>query len=627
MSSFRRILIVFACLLAFATGSNAQDHPYRDVAHYSTVFGHDKTYRLYLPAGYQDSNKRFPVIYFFHGWGGRYFKDDNAKLEYDSLQRLVDQYRVILVMWDGNIEPDQPRPYNVGDHADIRYQVQFKDYFPELVAHIDSTYRTLADRNHRGIIGFSMGGFMALYLSGEYPDQVCAMVSFAGSPEFFVGYPENHTLYPIRYTFKNLREVNVRQHNGNTDILYYLNEEVHQGALWENGPYEYWQFKGGHMIDPPGKTDAFEKAMKFVAGNFKIPHPLPASWSHYELYDKFSLWGYDVASNKHEPGFLFLRNVDLHGFDFETLRWLPDGPAIPGIHATIATAPVYQPAATYQTAIYDVDEGSVVMSQQKSDSQGRLHFNAEGTGSEAGIFQSGDAPEYVPLDYSIEGHGRYLVSGPNALRVRLFNRAGDASTGNLTVHLRSSDGTIYVADSVIQMKLTPGERIITLPLIGLQRDKRPPLHAEPWQIKIYLRMTINDRSNEDELIIPILFDVPPFTSVQIDDRVPSEEKALGTGNGDGKVNPSEKIAVYEDGHRLKIFTDDPYVIRGAERRVDEILPSIWPDGYTTSSVIAISPDCPDGHVIEAMGSYETKTWNPIERQVHWGKVEIVVKRK
>ena len=65
---------------------------YTDRQHYSTVFGHDKSYRLYLPEGYESSTKKYPVIYFFHGWGGRHFKDDNALLNYEGIKPLVDKY-------------------------------------------------------------------------------------------------------------------------------------------------------------------------------------------------------------------------------------------------------------------------------------------------------------------------------------------------------------------------------------------------------------------------------------------------------------------------------------------------------------------------------------------------------
>ncbi len=70
---------------------------------------------FYLPEGYETSGKRYPVIYFFHGWGGRHFKDESAKLEYAMLQRLVDKYQAIMVMSDGNIEEKRDRGrYNIG---------------------------------------------------------------------------------------------------------------------------------------------------------------------------------------------------------------------------------------------------------------------------------------------------------------------------------------------------------------------------------------------------------------------------------------------------------------------------------------------------------------------------------
>jgi enterochelin esterase-like enzyme len=256
-----------------------QHRAYEDLTHHSKVFSRDKYYRLYLPDDYNQSGDRYPVIYFFHGWGGRYKSDDNANLAYEKLKDLVNKYRVILVMWDGNIAESNPRPYNVGNHENIDSQIQMKDYFPELTAHIDSTYRTLTDKNHRGIIGFSMGGFMSWFLAGKYPDKVGAAVYMTGSPEFFAGTPDNHTLYPVRYAFKNLREVQLRHHNSTKDELNKLNSEVHAGALWDGHlHYEYWVFDGGHMVDVKGKTDVFEKAMKFVVDAFSHPLPEKEKW-------------------------------------------------------------------------------------------------------------------------------------------------------------------------------------------------------------------------------------------------------------------------------------------------------------------------------------------------------------
>ena len=411
--------------LPYAFIKSQQTKPsYSDLSHSSKVFGHQKFYRLYLPLGYHESDKRYPVIYFFHGWGGRHFKDDNARLEYELIGDLVDKYQVILVMWDGNMEESEPRPYNIGNHKDIKYPIQMKDYFPELVAHIDSAYRTYTDRNHRGIIGFSMGGIMSFFLAGKYPDMVCAAVNLAGTPEFYIGYPGNHTLYPVRYTFKNLMQVNTRQHSGDSDILVYLNEEVRKGAEWDGNPYEFYGFHGGHMVDKPGETVAFDKAMKFVATTFNKGMPLPDKWSHYDLYENFDVWGYKVTSNKAVPGFLFLRNVTPKGFGFYSHKWLPDGPSIRDIKATITTAPHYIPGRTYNSVVYSANTGDIQFSKIKSDRDGRITFQAHGTGNETGIFKKSDSPEFLVLDYGL-GFNKFLdTEEPNLLTLRLFNRGG-----------------------------------------------------------------------------------------------------------------------------------------------------------------------------------------------------------
>jgi hypothetical protein len=503
-----------------------------------------------------------------------------------------------------------------------------KDYFPELVSHIDNSYRTLTDRNHRGIIGFSMGGIMSFFLAGKYPDRVCAAVNLAGTPEFFIGYPENHTLYPVRYTFKNLREVNTLQHSGDSDILVYLNEEVRRGAEWEgNSNYSFWGFKGGHMVDKPGETIAFERAMKFIADAFgNNTSGQPQGWSHFDLYDSFNVWGYGVTSNKEEPGFLFLRNVTNKGFGFYTRRWLPDGPVIGGIEASVTTAPLYVPDRSYQMVNYSKASGGYQINGIKSDSSGRITIHLDGTGNETGIFSAGDDPEFIVLDYDLGNHKRYLLGdNHNELTLRLFNRGGEASMPQrITATVQTSDTAVQLSAGRVRLDVAAGERIITLPPLEVSCSKLPPAHGEPFQVKFRITIEVANAVMKDEVIVPVLFDCPPFTNLRIDDQLLISDKAYGKGNGNGKAEAGEHILLYEGDHRLRLFTNDPWVIASKEILLDQQLPSIWEDGFALSSVVAISGDCPDGHVIEFSANYETNSYNPIERNLHWGKVIITV---
>ncbi|GAB3925623.1 alpha/beta hydrolase [Larkinella terrae] len=621
-----QLLIVWLLpLLAFPQDDLSQK-PYRDLTHESRVFGHPKSYRLYLPQGYENSAKRYPVVYFFHGWGGRHSMDDNAKLEYAMLKRLVDKYDLIMVMWDGNIDGKEPRPYNVGNHEDVKFSVQMKDYFPELVSYIDQTYRTLTDRNHRGIIGFSMGGFMSLFLSGKYPDQVCAGVSIMGSPEFFVGSPENHTLYPVRYTFKNLQDVDFRIHTSDTDILYNLNEEVKYGAAWEGKPVESETFPGGHRVDNAGETIIFEKALKFVADSFKKVHQAPERWSHYDLYPSFRLWGYSVESNKQQPGFIFLKNVDKTGFGGYTRQWLPDGPPLAIAPLKVTTAPIYAPNKTYQVVTYSATTGKIVFSEKTSNSTGQVAVELDAKGSEVGIFNKTDAPNWVCLDYKINGKSRFLTAGStNKLALRLFNRGGEKMGAQpVRVVIRSADGAVVLQDSVVQAKPVASEHILSLSPFLIACSKKPPLHSEPSSIKLKVAIYTGNQVFTDEISVPVRYDVPVFSELKVDDGLVIRDKSKGTGNANGVVNPGEKIMLYAGKNRLRLYPEDPWV---REEWADEMIPARWPDGFTQQSVIQISPDCPDGHEIECLASYETKTFNPIERKVTWGKVKFTVRRK
>jgi enterochelin esterase-like enzyme len=615
---------------------------FQDLTHYSNVFGKEKNYRLYLPDNYRQTDQKYPVIYFFHGWGGRYFKDDNAKLEYAKLGTLVNKYQVILVMWDGNMDESEPRPYNIGDHKDVKYNIQMKDYFPELVSYIDSTYRTYTDRRHRGIIGFSMGGIMSFYLAGKYPDKVSAAVNMVGSPEFFIGLPDNHTLYQVRYTFDNLRDVGLLFHNRKECPLTGLNNEVNQGATWsELKNYEYHKFEGGHKVDAPGETKVFESAIHFITNQFKNHVPLEKSWSHYDLCPEFSLWGYSVKSTKDEPGFLFLRNVDANGFGFYTKKWLPDGPPIKNCKATVSTGPIYEPGVIYEISVYNKTKNQLSKYKIAPDRQKRLHFELTGEGCEIGIAKKGIQSVFVTTGYQLNNNQKYLrTNEKEEISVDIMNRGGSiGAKRKFKVTLCCADSSVHISAPTQTINLQEGQQLFKTNPFKIYSNKTPPTNGSPAWLRMKVSMEYNTLHYEDNFLLPVFYDVPYFTNIKIDDKrqimaAKSEgdngriatESTWGLGNGNGIANAGEQIMLYEKGHRLRLFTDDPYVFTDGEKLVDEVLPAVWPDGFTLSSVVKIADDCPAGHKIEFLTQYETKTNMPIHRCVEWGKVKIKVEK-
>lgn len=624
-----RWLVLFTILSSCSPAT--PDPPYQDLSHSSQVFKQDKPYRIYLPENYQDSTTRYPVIYFFHGWGGRHFKDDNAKLEYELIKQLVDKYQLILVMWDGNITLEQPRPYNIGNHENINSPVQMSEYFIELMQHIDKAYRTMPEKKYRGIIGFSMGGFLSYFIAGKHPDLINAAVNMTGSPEFFVGHPDNHTLFPLRYTFKNLREVHLRFHNSTADELTDLNKEVHRGTLWEGGlSYDYWVFEGGHKVDDPGKTEVFEKAVQFVSNAFNKPIPAPRKWWHYDIYPEFNVWNYAVQSNKNLPGFIYLKGVTLQGFGIKTHQWLPNGPSIPGVEVKITTAPVYLPNQAYQIVQYPGQGNPLIHKTVTTDSLGRLHFPLTSAGYETGIYRAGDQPEIIPIEYTLPANRRFLRAGlENKLSLQLFNRGGELiKKENLKISLISRDTSIRAMQDNYVATLVPGKRLFLGPEFIIITHKNPPSDGSPHEAKFRISIDLDSLHFEDEIVVPVMYEVPVYDHFLVDDgrRVNDSVPVFGTGDQDGIPNPGEQIMIYANGHRTRIYSDDPYVQVAKERLIDEALPAKWPDGFTLSSIISIDPTCPDGHRIECLFNYETKSYMPITRNITWGKLWIEVKK-
>ena len=584
-----------------------------DTSHYSSAFNAVKPYRIYLPENYGRSQQRFPVIYYLHGNNG------TEKFYFDSLQTMVNRASVILVAWNGRSIPDDKRPYNAGYHSNINYEIQFKDYFRELVNHIDSSYRTLADRDHRAIIGHSMGGFMSFLLAGKYPYLVCAAVSSKGSPEFFVGYPQNHTLYQTRFMFKNLLGVRVRfQGGGEGEELHYLNKEVHTAAQRESGlDYEYREYPGTHNL----KFNEFRDAFDFVLEAFRQPPPLPKRWHHADLYPNFTIWGYEVKSDLKEPGYIDMENVTETGLGIRTRRWQPDGPVIPGVNITVVTPPIYKPNTTYTLLDYDVSEQTTKATGIATDQHGSLRFETDGRQHQFGIIHKRSAPEIITVGYKVNDNSTFLHHNKESmLRLRLMNRGGNAGS-RLTISISTSARGVSINNPVVQVENMKTGDIVWTPVdYKITAAVEPVKDGAPFRIRF--NVVIKDEKGKtwnDEIDIPVWYDVPEFTEIGIDD---GDSEIFGSGNGNNIAEPGETIMIYQQSNRTRLYYDDPYVEN--ERLHDDLQPDKWGDGYALSSLIRISKDCPPGHVIRFLACYEIKEWKSIKRNVTWGVFSITV---
>ena len=154
----------------------------------SEVLGVNKDFSIYLPNGYEDSDRHYPVLYLFHPAGGTHemwISMGNLPQIADDAIRSGMSVPMIIVMPDASGNGD----FHLGQHLGY-FSVPGWDYeayfHNELIPLIDSTYRTIADKKHRAITGASMGGEAAIAYAQKHPDLYgasCAMSGILGHPE------------------------------------------------------------------------------------------------------------------------------------------------------------------------------------------------------------------------------------------------------------------------------------------------------------------------------------------------------------------------------------------------------------------------------------------------------------
>ncbi len=139
---------------------------------------------VYLPPGYDRSGRRYPVIYWLHGFTGTGLGMTNYNPWIPSLPELIDRViqegapPAILVMADGWTK------YGGSQYINSSATGRYEDAVKELVGYVDTYYRTMASRNHRGLNGKSSGGYGALVVAMRNPQLFGAVASHSGDMYF-----------------------------------------------------------------------------------------------------------------------------------------------------------------------------------------------------------------------------------------------------------------------------------------------------------------------------------------------------------------------------------------------------------------------------------------------------------
>ncbi|MCS7471547.1 esterase family protein [Stieleria sp. ICT_E10.1] len=146
----------------------------------SRIANQDVGYCVLLPEDYDLTSQRYPVVYYLHG--GRPGDETKSIKLAEHWVRLRQEHGIqpiIYVLVNGG----PVSHYNVPDRVGVQGQPDALGadvFIKELIPHIDATYRTIADRQARGLEGFSQGGRGTMRLSLRYPELFSSVAAGGG---------------------------------------------------------------------------------------------------------------------------------------------------------------------------------------------------------------------------------------------------------------------------------------------------------------------------------------------------------------------------------------------------------------------------------------------------------------
>lgn len=258
----------------------------------SKVLGKEVKYSIYLPSGYENTNRSYPVLYLLHG----YTDDETGWTQFGEVQHIADKTiasgdapPTIIVMPDGGVS------FYIDSHdGKVRYEEFFiKEFIPE----IEKTYRIRSKKEFRAVAGLSMGGYGSLIFSLKHPDMFAAAAPLSAAVwtddevlkvpddrwDNFMGiflqkglrgkdrlnkhWYDNSPLKIVETApLEKLKSVRYYIDCGDDDFLIKGNMALHAAMIDKGVPHEFRVRDGGHSW--PYWRTALPEVLRFVGESF-----------------------------------------------------------------------------------------------------------------------------------------------------------------------------------------------------------------------------------------------------------------------------------------------------------------------------------------------------------------------
>jgi len=256
-------------LIVMITGgllSAQESRVYDQLTMQSKILKMERKFAIYLPAGYETSQRDYPVLYLLHGAGD----DQTGWVQFGEVRHIADKAikdgvstPVIIVMPDANTG-------RRGYSNDVRNEWRYEDFFfEEFMPFIESTYRIRKDKEFRAVAGLSMGGNGTLIYALHHPElfgSACPLSAGAGpvnlanvkrsmgadsskiKKEQYDAYFQKYDIPTLINRIPDDRKKDVRWYIdcGDDDFLYEGNAMLHIYMRKKEIPHEFRVRDGAH---------------------------------------------------------------------------------------------------------------------------------------------------------------------------------------------------------------------------------------------------------------------------------------------------------------------------------------------------------------------------------------------
>ncbi len=261
-------LILFIIIIAFPILTIAQTGKvYDNLSMKSEILNMDRKYAVYLPPGYETSERSYPVLYLLHGSGD----DQTGWVQFGEILHIADKAinvgdatAMIVVMPDANTGQ---RGYTNSPDGNWNYEDFF---FEELMPHVEKKFRIKSEKRYRAVAGLSMGGGGTFYYALHRLDlfsSACPLSASTGplkredvktqmkrrgmtdaTDEEMDKWFNNYSVLEL---IRNMPDDQKKQVNwfidiGDNDFLYEGNSLVHIEMRKKEIPHEYRVRDGAH---------------------------------------------------------------------------------------------------------------------------------------------------------------------------------------------------------------------------------------------------------------------------------------------------------------------------------------------------------------------------------------------